>query len=82
MRLDSLDTEQFIEWLQSRLGTLPGVVTLSAVATDALREIDGETASGMSEEDWENHVPQTKLGTRRKILKQIAECKAAETATD
>ena len=46
MRLDSLDIEQFIEWLQSRLGTLPGVVTLSAVATDALRdcEIDGETA--------------------------------------
>lgn len=60
------------------------MVTLSAVATDALRdcEIYGETASGMSEEDWEKQVPQIKFGTRRKILKQIAECKAAETATD
>lgn len=60
MRLDSLDIEQFIEWLQSRLGTLPPVAT-NAPGT---AEIDGETASGMSEEDWEKHVPQIKLGGR------------------
>ena len=79
MNLDSLvTTEQFIEWLQRRLGK-----TLSAEVHAALheQEISGDTASEMSEEDWEKVVPEVKFGTRRKILKQVAIAKLAMTET-